>query len=321
MKSYYRNISIALLCGLFFVSSANVSGQNMFRKINDFDGDGKADFAITRNENGSKYWYLWQSTSGFGVIPFGIAADQVIAGDYDGDGKWDFGVYREQPAAAPNYISHAFWMRKSQTGAVAVEQFDNWNGFVYHPFQQDYDGDGKTDPAVTLTNISNAQGIYVLRQSLSGQPASYGATSGWSIVRTGDMTGDGKSDIVKFYQSTYDVAIVDSATSLTSTVRFGTGGDKYLPADFDGDGKGDLTVFRESNGTWWWIRSSDNVVNAATFGTSGDVPVPADYDGDGKTDVAIWRPGTPQSYFWVYGSQVGVFALPWGVASDAVVRY
>ena len=318
MKSYYRNISIALLCGLFCVLTAN--GQNMFRKINDFDGDGKADFAITRNENGSKYWYLWQSTSGFGVAAFGIAADQAIAGDYDGDGKWDFGVYREQPAGAPNFVAHTFWMRKSQTGAVNTENFDAWNGNTYFPFQQDYDGDGKTDPAVITTNSANAQSIFILKQSLTGEPRTIPSVSGYTNVRTGDMSGDGKADRVLYNQSTYDVAIIDSATSLTSTVRFGTGGDKYLPADFDGDGKGDLTVFRESNGTWWWLRSSDNIVNAATFGTSGDVPVPADYDGDGKTDVAIWRPGT-QSYFWVYGSQVGVFALPWGLAGDTVVRY
>ena len=46
-----------------------------------------------------------------------------------------------------------------------------------------------------------------------------------------------------------------------------------------------------------------------------------DYDGDGKTDIAIWRAGAQQSTFWVYGSQVGVFALPWGVSTDTVVRY
>jgi len=46
-----------------------------------------------------------------------------------------------------------------------------------------------------------------------------------------------------------------------------------------------------------------------------------DYDGDGKTDIAIWRAGSPQSYYWVYGSQTGVFALAWGVASDSVVRF
>ena len=40
------HISSVSLIFVVFVSIA--SAQNMFRKVNDFDGDGKADFAITR---------------------------------------------------------------------------------------------------------------------------------------------------------------------------------------------------------------------------------------------------------------------------------
>ena len=35
--------------------TSSIAAQNMFRKINDFDGDGRADYAITRNIDGNKY--------------------------------------------------------------------------------------------------------------------------------------------------------------------------------------------------------------------------------------------------------------------------
>ena len=45
-----------------------------------------------------------------------------------------------------------------------------------------------------------------------------------------------------------------------------------------------------------------------------------DFDGDGKTDIAIYRSGE-QSYFWVKGTQAGVYVLAWGVSGDSIVKY
>ena len=75
--------------------TSSVEAQNMFRKVNDFDGDGRADYAVTRNENGLKVWYMLQSTDGFKAFQFGLDTDEVSPGDYDGDGKTDIVVYRK----------------------------------------------------------------------------------------------------------------------------------------------------------------------------------------------------------------------------------
>ena len=138
--------------------------------------------------------------------------------------------------------------------------------------------------------------------------------------RLGDLTGDGKADVVSYNPATqnlsiYNVALYPNITK--TTVQFGIAGDQFVPADFDGDGRGDITVFRESDGTWWWIRSSDGAIQAANWGISGDMPVPADYDGDGITDLAIWRDGN----YWISGSQNGVSVFNWGLSTDAVVGY
>ena len=59
MKIIKKSALSVFFCGLvsiFFTSAA--CGQNMFRKVNYFDGDGKADFAVTRNIDGFKFWYI-----------------------------------------------------------------------------------------------------------------------------------------------------------------------------------------------------------------------------------------------------------------------
>ena len=63
MQSYVEQVYVRLLgLGLIIIVLAiTVFSQNMFRKMNDFDGDGKTDFAVTRREENSKTWYIWQS--------------------------------------------------------------------------------------------------------------------------------------------------------------------------------------------------------------------------------------------------------------------
>ena len=94
-----------------------------------------------------------------------------------------------------------------------------------------------------------------------------------------------------------------------------------LPADFDGDGIGDLTVWRGSEGNWYWLRSSDGTFRAAHWGSDGDIPVPGDYDNDGKTDLAVYRRGTPYSFYYVNGSQVGFQSFAWGISTDLPIQY
>jgi hypothetical protein len=299
-------------CGLFLIClTVPAFSQNMFRKINDFDGDGKADFAVTRDINGLRYWYIWQTTDGFRAFQWGIDIDQNAPGDYDGDGKTDFAVYREV-VLGQDSSAHSWWIYGSQTGARGV--FWNWNDPESFVRQQDYDGDGKTDIAISY-------GQHQMSITPSGGGLNIGHLMlGGNYIKIGDVNGDAKADVANYNPTTNIVSIKHSPSNNAQSLQFGLAGDQFVAADFDGDGKGDLTVFRESDGTWWWMRSSDNIIQAQTFGTMGDIPVPADYDGDGKTDIAIWRSGE-QSYFWVYGSQVGVFAMPWGTSGDSVVTY
>ena len=316
--------SAFLIIAVFSISTVLVSGQvtpNMFRKVSDFDGDGKADFAVTRNENGNKIWYVWQSRDGFRVLHWGLGgtSDFNAPGDYDGDGKTDFAVFRY--GYSNNPVAHQFHVLESGSGAYTTTAITVFDFLAALPAHQDYNGDGRVDPAVFRYGNQFTTGRLT---------AVYSGTSSVAFesfffplhfpIRIGDMDGDGNAEISRSHRETFFTTITNPVTSVTRYESFGRFGDEYQMADFDGDGKGDLTIFRPSDGTWWWIRSSDNVVNVVKWGMNGDRPVPADYDGDGKTDLAIWRPGA-QSVFWVLGSQTGVQVFPWGISSDQPVQF
>ncbi len=313
------------------IDDISVTGSGVVAPVQhalDFNGDGKTDFPVVRNTGGGPQgqitWFILLNGTGVtNAYEWGLASDTFVPVDYDGDDKSDIAVWR--PAAA---TVAAFYILQSATNTARVEAFGQ-NGDDPR-VANDYDGDGKADLAVYRAGaVAGAQSTWFYRGSLNN-PSGNVTYVGWGMngdfPGPGDYDGDGKNDFVIQRNNGGGQArfwMLQTTAGFNSIV-FGTPTDAIVPGDYDADGKTDLAVVRGSAGQFnWFVRpSSTGTINGgptAIFGNSAtDFPTVGDYDGDGKTDFGIWRPSaTPgQSAFWVLGSTVGAFAVPFGQNGD-----
>ncbi|HMS43844.1 MAG TPA: FG-GAP-like repeat-containing protein, partial [Pyrinomonadaceae bacterium] len=278
-----------------FVGTSSVVSQNVF---NDFDGDGKTDFAVFRPTE--RNWYIWQSQSNtMRVENWGLASDTLAPADFDGDGKTDLAVYR--PSEGNWYI------RRSSGGNPQTLKLGG-KGDI--PVAGDYDGDAKADIAVWRPK----NGTWSIIQTSDNQTRqiSWGTSGDRPIPR--DFDGDGKVDPTVYRPSDGRWYLMYSANSGTNSIPFGVSSDAVTPADFDGDGKTDIAVYRGDAGAWFVQKSSDSNAEITLFGLNGDKTVVGDYDGDGRNDFALFRPS--DSMWYVKQTNGGFIAFKWGASGD-----
>lgn len=265
--------------------------------IDDFDGDGKTDPSVIRNQSNNALWYIKTPTT-VTTQQFGLMTDKFVPADYDGDGKTDAAVFRDG----------IWWILNSSNNTVRIEQFGVTNDV---PVTGDYDGDGKADLTVYR------QGIWYLKQSsndvVRGQQ--------WGVATdkpvTGDYDGDGKSDIAVWRPATSDWWVYQSSNGVVISIRHGLPGDIPTPGDYDGDGRTNIAVYRPSNGTWYTSTDvNNNYYGAIPWGISTDIPVQGNYDGDNKTDIAVYRNGI---WYIRMSSNTTMNAQVFGASTDVPV--
>jgi len=271
----------------------------------DFNGDGRTDYAVTRNiggtSNGQLRWFynINGSNAPTVAVDWGLGGDEVVPEDYDGDGRDDIAVWR----AGPPTIA-AFYILNSQTNTARVETFGQTGDDP--SVVGDYNNDGRADLAVYRAGASaTSQSTWFYRTTPNGPTTFVPWGLRGDFPAPGDYDGDGRNDFViqRFNgEGQKGVFWTRLATGTVLTVQpFGQPTDFIVPGDYDGDGRTDLATVRgtASGGiNWFWRRSSDGViVGPVPFGvTATDFTVQGDYDGDGRTDIAVWR--TNGQFIW-----------------------
>lgn len=166
--------------------------------IADYDGDGIDDPAIFRKggTDSEQSFFWWYGSYGITKnaqvpVPWGVGADVGVPGDFNGDGKADFCVYRG--------ISNRglFFIHYGTGGFDATSPNDTTHRFGLPSdavVPGDYDGDGKTDFAVTRFEGANlawyflpSSGGTVVQRLAWGRNAT-------DIEAQGDYDGDGITD-------------------------------------------------------------------------------------------------------------------------------
>ena len=303
---YTRKSSNGTLQAVQWGKNDAVAGRDDDASVyGDYDGDGKADYAVARppvNGVGNYTWYIRNSQTGtFTYDTFGgNGADQPFAADFDGDGKTDVGVVRTNGLTLSTpATSYTWYWRSSSSGQLGYQNVGINYSNVCFPIHGDFDGDGKADFAQRCAgNETNGKLIF---------------------------------------------DIVYSSNRTRRQIQWGLYGDRTLmrAADFDGDGKSDLVAVRSvpvaspentSTFVWYILRSSDGAVQSGYLGGFSnpgggtyyvDELVANDYDGDGRADIAVARfpalDSNAQVYWYIQQSsnnQINVFA--WGISNDTI---
>jgi hypothetical protein len=269
-------------------------------KLQDYDGDGKADLVVYRPTENN--WYVHPSKGGADMVAnWGYPSDRMVPGDYDGDGKTDFAVWRP---------SEGNWYVIGSSVSIPTAQ---WGVSTDLPVPGDYDGDGKQDFAV----FRPSEGNWYVWSSKAGSAIvkQFGYQSDHPVP--GDYDGDGKTDYAYFRPSTGQWHILSSRTGTESITDWGDGNDTMVPADYDGDGKTDIALFRPYEGNWYVIPSKTGVGTSVNWGFATDRVVPGDYDGDGKADYAVYRP-SEGNWYVLSSKSGGSTTTQFGTSSDFI---
>jgi hypothetical protein len=106
--------------------------------VGDYNGDGKADYAVIRRGGGAMTWYiLYNGGTNFAAAQWGLdTGDIAVPADYDGDRKTDIAVWRP---------SNGTWYVVRSGGGFVGSQ---WGSIGDIPVAADYDGDLKADIGV-----------------------------------------------------------------------------------------------------------------------------------------------------------------------------
>jgi subtilisin-like proprotein convertase family protein len=166
----------------------------------DYDGDGKDDLTVVRDNGINFVWYILRSSDNtFIATTFGDRSTDVpIAGaDYNGDGKADLTVLRGAPTT--------YYIGDAVTGnLILTQQWGNFSTDFY--VVGDFLGDSKADFAVWRGFGSSADGYWYIKENGgSGVVITKFGIPGTLSVRDfpvcGDYNGDGKSDIAVYRRS------------------------------------------------------------------------------------------------------------------------
>jgi hypothetical protein len=208
--------------------------------VADFNGDGRADMAVSNFQNNTVSILLGVPNGGFllnGTYATGSSPASLVAADFNGDKKLDLAVVNSNGGTISIFLGNGDGTLQGPTDYPVGA---NPQGIV----AADFNGDGRIDLATLSTGdnaltllLGNGNGTFEV-QALIPVPQGPQALVG------GDLNNDGKADVVLVanYNSTIVTLLGKGDGTFTEVDSQGTYAQNLVLGDFNRDGKPDLVM-------------------------------------------------------------------------------
>ena len=266
----------------------------------DFNGDGKADLAVTQESSNIVTVLLGRGDGSFSAgvnYTVGNGPAKVIAADLTGSGAIDL--------VSINQLSNTFSVLVGKGDGAFQPSVDFVAGNLpLGIVAGDFNSDGKADLA-----IANSQD-QTLAVPLGHGDGTFAATRSYRAadlvsksLAAGDLNGDGRADLVVSNYCGTDSACSSNGTATiflanadgtyraASTLALGNGPVAVALADLHGNNKLDLIALNSADKTLSILTGNGDGTFSATqhyaLSTSPRAILVGDFNGDGKPDLAV----------------------------------
>ncbi|WP_353063690.1 FG-GAP-like repeat-containing protein [Tunturibacter psychrotolerans] len=287
--------------------------------VADFNGDGKADLAISVysifSSRSVVSILLGNGDGTFTTAPAvpvtGMNAGSIVAGDFNGDGKPDFVITLPDNNALLVMLGNG-------DGTFTQGQKITDADIPFFVTTGDFNADGKADLAVANPSgrnvtvlLGNGDGTFttVSTPALSGVPVS---------IAVGDFNGDGNADLAVADEESNTVTVLlgkgdGTFTETASSPATGSDPLSIVTGDFNGDGNADLAVANGDNDSVTILLGvgDGTFTPGAAMPATGSLPYSVavgDFNGDGKADLATSNVGSNTATVFL-GNGDGTFTM------------
>jgi len=246
------------------------------------------------------YGYLGNGTYGFSTImAYGTSTDTPL--NYFSNPN--ISICQNTPCGVADSSSNSADNAHSMNNTSSlIAQFEPTRVMTAHGVHNDVNGDGKSD-ILFFNPSTNGLVYWIMNGPHFVSYQGFSAGSGYTPVGTGDLDGNGMTDILWNGNGTLYVWLNNGAGGFTSAAVSSYPGGWQLVGcrDVDGDGQDDLIWYHPGlHQLVYWIMSGNQIIRQHEVDvTPGFTALGAgDFNGDGLADIA-WRDAAGHVYIWI----------------------